>query len=450
MMLRRLRPGLRGRLHLTVTAGIAVVLAALTAVFNVVLDRRLDRDATDVAKARASAQLGAVRFSEGRLAIPEAPDEKAVDASVWVFAGRRALEKPRTAPPNDRAASALARSARHRLDVSGTDTRLYALPIVEDGKRLGAVVAGVSLEPYERTRRAALNGSILFAAATLLALALAARWLISGALRPVAQMTAQASDWSERDLDRRFGLGEARDEFTQLAATLDRLLDRLASSLRHEQRFSAELSHELRTPLAGVIAEAQLALRQERTADEYREGFQQILSSARQMARTLDALVAAARAELRPGRSTSDAHRSAVAAARACSALAEKEGVKVEVPPPRQPVRVGVDAEVVERALFPVLENACRYGKRDIRVSVERDTTAVLFTVEDDGPGVASEEREAIFEPGLRGEASARATGDGAGLGLALGRRLARAAGGEIEAQSGVRGGRFVVRLPAA
>ena len=77
-------------------------------------------------------------------------------------------------------------------------------------------------------------------------------------------MTEQAEAWSEHDLDRRFGLGEPHDELTRLASTLDRLLDRIAASLRHERRFSAELSHELRTPLAKVTAEAELALRRPR------------------------------------------------------------------------------------------------------------------------------------------------------------------------------------------
>ena len=65
-------------------------------------------------------------------------------------------------------------------------------------------------------------------------------------------MTESAASWSEHDLDRRFDLGEPYDELTRLAATLDGLLGRIAASLRHEQRFTAELSHELRTPLARV------------------------------------------------------------------------------------------------------------------------------------------------------------------------------------------------------
>ena len=83
-------------------------------------------------------------------------------------------------------------------------------------------------------------------------------------------MTTQAASWSELELDDRFTVGEPYDELTELATTLNGLLDRIAASFRREQRFSAELSHELRTPLARVLAESELALRRERTPAEYR------------------------------------------------------------------------------------------------------------------------------------------------------------------------------------
>src|SRR5207253_10740374 len=160
---------------------------------------------------------------------------------------------------------------------------------------------------------------------------LGARWLLAASLRPVARMTRQAAGWSERDLDRRFGLGEPPDERTELAATLDGLLDRLAASLRREQRFSAELSHELRTPLSRVLAETELALRRERTPQEYRHALEVVRRSAEQLARTVDALVASARYEAGAPRGTADAF--AVAA----EAAAEYEGVTVVPPPP--PIR---------------------------------------------------------------------------------------------------------------
>src|SRR2546425_47836 len=156
-------------------------------------------------------------------------------------------------------------------------------------------------------RRPALFGSLAFGAAVLFAVALAARWLLAGSLRPVARMTRQAAMWSEQALDQRFDLGAPRDELTELAATLDGLLDRLAASLRREQRFSAELSHELRTPLSRVITEAELALRRERTPGEYRGALAQVLRNSQQVARTVDALVAAARHEAGLARGTADA-----------------------------------------------------------------------------------------------------------------------------------------------
>jgi len=96
-----------------------------------------------------------------------------------------------------------------------------------------------------------------------------------------------------------------------------------------------------------------------------------------------------------------------------------------------------------------VLENACRYGVSSIRVSIERDSLAVRYAIEDDGPGVADEERERIFEPGLRGRRGSANGSTGAGLGLSLARRLARGVDGDVEVTAGTGRGRFVVTLPA-
>ena len=200
---------------------------------------------------------------------------------------------PKTTRTLEEAAASLSGGPRSTLDVH--ETRLYATPIVKNGERAGTLVAGVGLSAYEQTERTALIGSIAFAL-VLFALVIAAmRWLLRHALQPVAEMTKEAADWSEHEPDRRFARGQPYDELTSLAATLDRLLERLAVSLRREQRFSAEMSHELRTPLARIQAEVELALRRERPSDEYRAALEAIGRSAEQMTRTVDALVAAAR-----------------------------------------------------------------------------------------------------------------------------------------------------------
>src|SRR5205085_1094560 len=107
--------------------------------------------------------------------------------------------------------------------------------------------------------------------------------------------------------------------------------------------------------------------------------------------------------------------------------------------------------------LAPLIENAYRYAVREVRIEVQHVSGAVVFNIEDDGPGIPDAAREAIFEPGRRaadpgagaGTGATAVASHGAGLGLALSRRLARTAGGDVEAEPSDSGGRFVVRLPA-
>jgi signal transduction histidine kinase len=443
------RLGIRRRLFLAVVATVTIAIAVLVLGFNLILARTLTRDSRDLARTRALAQLALLTTTHGRLTVREAPDDAAADAYIWVFSNGRTLEQPRAGATVYAAALRLTGGGPQFADVGSADIRLYAAPAVVEGRRLGTVVAGVSLAPYEQTRRLALIASLVFGSLVLALVALAARWLLASSLRPVRRMTRQAATWSEHDLEQRFGLGEPHDELTELAATLDGLLDRLAASLRREQRFSAELSHELRTPLARVMAESELALRRERSPSEYRHAFELINRNATQLTRTVDALVAAARHQAGFERGTADAYSVASEAAAGCADLAARHQLELEVRTPSTPIRVGVEPELGERILQPLLDNACRYGARAASVSIERSNGAVRYTIADDGPGVAHDELERIFEPGIRGRQGGRET-QGAGLGLALARRLARSVNGDIEALPAGDGGLFVVTLPTA
>lgn len=315
------------------------------------------------------------------------------------------------------------------------------------------VVAGVSLAPYHHTQRIALVGSLALAAALLVLVALVARWMLRAALRPVARMTADAEAWSEHEPNRRFAAGKPYDELSQLAATLDGLLDRLAAGLRREQRFSAEMSHELRTPLAKVRAEAELALRRERQPDEYRQALETILRNTQQMSAAIEMLVSAAQQESGLARGRSSAEAALRDVAETCSALVAERGIDLSVGSLPAPLDVGVDLDVAVRVLQPVVENACGFATSRVDLSAEREKGGVLIRVDDDGPGVQPGEVETIFAPGVRGSAAAGAAGAGgpagAGLGLALARRLARAGGGDVVADASADGGHFLVRLPA-
>jgi two-component system OmpR family sensor kinase len=439
--------GVRTRLLLVVVGALALALALATVGFNVLLAHAASRDANTLLRARASSELALIHVVGNTISVAETRDDPLGDSRVWIFHGTKAVEQPRAQPETDLAARTLAGGPRRFFNVPDSEERLLAVPIVHQGRRVGTLVTGISLAPYHHTQRTALLGSLTLFLVVLTFAGIAAWWLLRSALSPVAKMTEQAEAWSEQDLDRRFALGQPHDELTNLAGTLDGLLDRLAASLRHERRFSAEMSHELRTPLAKLMAEAELALRRERSPSDYRETLQAVLANAQQIERIVETLVSAAQHDAQP-QGISSATEVAEAVVAAYSDDASTRGVDLQLVDMPDDVRVGVDQDIAERILHPVVENALRYGRGTVRVRVARNGSAVLFAVDDNGPGVSDEEHEAIFEPAVRGSAG-RSTQSGAGLGLALSRRLARAVSGDVEAHPGG-SGHFVVRLPAA
>lgn len=443
------RLGVRTRLLLAVVGVVALALAIGVAAFNLLLDQRLTANAIALAKAQAEARVAALTVVNGTLTELEAPDAaQTIGSPSWVFAGRKAIDTPRVSPAITEVAAALASGPQHAVRVKET-MQLFAVPVVHGGTRIGTVVAGVPLAPYDETATTAFVGSVLLAVLLLVAVAVVTHWILGRALLPVSRMTEDAAAWSDHDLDRRFDRGEPYDELTRLAATLDSLLGRLSAGLRHEQRFTAELSHELRTPLARIAAEAELALHKERSGGDYRASLEAVQRNAEQMRRTVEALVSAARQEAGLDRSSCNAADGIRAAVAAVHEDAEASGIELIVAVPATPVRVAVEDELLERIIHPLLDNAVQYGAQAVSVELLRNGTTAIINVLDDGVGVRAAERDAIFEPGVRGS-SAHTKPGGAGLGLALAKRLARSAGGTIVVMPSEEGGQFSVHLPVA
>jgi signal transduction histidine kinase len=446
-MSRRLFPrSVRNRMMVVVALVVAGALAAMIVGFNLLLAHSLDGDATRLARSRAMTILSTVRVEQHHVLLSPELNDEAIDSQAWIYEGTRTIEHPFTSNEAAGAARSLALSGQRQRDLG--DLRLSAIPILEDGKRVGTVVAGVSLAPYEQTQKTAVELSVALAIALFVVVLLIARSLLAHALHPVSVMTREAAGWSEEESDRRFAEGPPHDELTELASTLDSLLDRLAASLRHERRFSAELSHELRTPLARVLARSEMMLARDRTGEDYREALEAIRASALQMTRTVEALVSEARLQVDSHRGSCDLGEVIATVGVASQEGARQHACRLVIEPMGRSIRVGASADLVERIIQPVVDNACSYGSTSVRISIdEQRGSRVSVRVSDDGPGIGDEERERIFEPGYRGGAR-RANGAGAGLGLALARRLATSAGATIEAPPSANGGLIVVDLP--
>ena len=323
---------------------------------------------------------------------------------------------------------------------------MYAIPVREGGVRYGTVVAAVPLGPYRASESRRYSAQLRWPQSS----SRRSAGLSSVGTRPSAHPRPtngrSAAQWSRDDLDQRFDLGEPRDEFTRLAATLDTLLERIAESLRHEQRFTAEISHELRTPLARVKGETELLLSRPRSNEERHAAFREIARSVEEMTATVDTLVSAARHEAGLNHVTSDLW----AAVHSATAAVAPTTSAVSVNSPSGEVPIAAEPELLTRMVQPLIDNACRYARSKVSVEVTQTANSACVSVRDDGPGVRDDEAELVFEPGRRGTAAATAPGaPGAGLGLALARRLARSIGGDITVEPGLSGGHFLLRLPA-
>jgi two-component system, OmpR family, sensor kinase len=446
------RIGVKDRLLLAVLVTVAAALISMTVAFNMVLISTLTADADSRLSKLAVDEGHMVAVSENGVTLPQPTGQLSdLGSQVWVFVGGSTVSGPTVDPDIAAAAKALDGTANVYVNVPGHEVRLFSTPLYYNENRIGTIVTGLSMASVYRTQRVTLIATAGFTAVLLIIVGFAGRWLLGAAFRPVSRMTAEAEAWSTEELDRRFDMGEPYDELTQLAHTLDGMLDRLSASLRREQRFSAEVSHQLRTPVAKIKAEAELALRRTRDPEYYQEALGSVLYSADQMARTVEALLAAAQEEGSLARGRADVWQVLADVVSSVGVLADENEVEVNVHPPARDLRVGVERAIAAQILQPVVENACRFARTEVLLGAGRNGKEVYFLVEDDGPGVAEDERERIFEPGVRGTAAAgeRNTARGAGLGLSLARRLARAASGDVEVESGPLGASFKVRLPA-
>ena len=433
-----MKSGLRRRLTISVTAISALTLLILVVIFNLALRSSLDADADRLLDARVAAALEGVEIKGSVVSIRENSDEGAPDAQVSDLLRRQEHRTAARRQVHDELADSLAARGGGKVEDPGGDTRLEATSIESGGQTVGTVVAGVSLEPYERTAKRALIASIVLALVVLVLVAIATRIVVDRALRPVARMTADAADWSEHDLDRRFNPGGPKDELSELASTFDDMLDRMAAMVRHERNFSAEVSHELRTPLSSISAEAEVALLRDRDEDSYRHSLERISTRARELTEILETLLSVARAGgSDPLGASSDAGEVLMSAVRSAEESARSNGIVIETEPSPTPIPVQGSAEALQRVLAPVIENACAYARTTVKVRSDGGPSPTI-TVSDDGPGIDPAEAATIFEAGRRGSAERNASpGSGTGLGLSLSRRLARAIGGDVEVVNG-------------
>ncbi len=422
---------LRGRLALVAVLATGVWVLLATVAIDLVLVNQLRSQADDVLRARGEAAVAAVE-EDG-----PAIDQSELESPVWVLVDGRVVRAPVQRPELEPQVLRLAAEGREFRDVDGPDVRLFARPFTIGGVR-GVVVSSVDLHPYTRSARLVVGGSAALALVLVGGVYPITRNVVARALRPVADMSDQAAQWSADDVTQRFGSSARPQELARLSKDLDGLLDRLSAVLRHEQQLSAEISHELRTPLSRIVAEVDLLQSSTRPDRQTAAALAAVGLSATQMNDILETLLATARSTSSQAPGLCDV---AVAVGQAVSEVSCPADVLMESSATGS---AGVAAPVLVRTLAPVLQNAARFARSRIVITAETADDGLHILVTDDGPGLG-DLGDSAFEPGRRGQPDA----EGAGLGLALSRRLARSCGGDVSLRPSVAGAVFDVRLPA-
>jgi signal transduction histidine kinase len=436
----------------------AVVLAA-TGMFvyrrqasnlNQTIDRALHARAADVT---AIAQQSDTGLSDARPG-----STRAARAGIAQLIGTAGQVVDRTAgvPARPLLSSAQLTAARKGgvifadIRLAGNSVRLLAQQVHEQDQQL-VVVVGQSLQDRNRAL-SDLGGVLIVGGPLALLLASLAGYLLTGAaLRPVETMRRRAERISATDLEHRLPAGAANDELGRLGRTLNEMLTRIEASVERERTLVSDASHELRTPIAVLRTELELIARERPTGAALQTAIRSAIEEADRLSALADDLLLLARAD--------DDRLTLEASSVPARALLEEGAERVRRTPSAAgklvtvdavpDVEVLVDRDRAAQAIDNLLTNAVRYAGSHVELGARIAGASLELHVRDDGPGFPAEFLPHAWERFARADVGR--TEDGAGLGLAIVRTIARAHGGEAHAANAEAGGADVwISLPMA
>ena len=395
------------KVYLTIVATLVLVITVSAVVW---------RAGPEVETARNAFQM-ATGVATAALADPAAPpgdQQKAVDRLAALLNADLALYDA-----NDRLVGASGEALPAPKDARERDERwfqprhnpvwVFRLP---DGRQI------VIRPPFEHHR----GGIGFFGHLALIALllALGSYPIVRGLTGRLERLQRGVESLGAGDLTARVKV-EGKDEVAGVAASFNRAAERIEELVKAHKMLLANASHELRTPLTRLRMSVELL--KEKADPARRTELEQDIAELNHL---IDEILLSSRLD---AMQRLDAVEDVDLLALAAEEAAHYDAVTVT----GQPVAVQGDARLLRRLLRNLFENARRHGAPPVEVTVGAEGTRAKLTVTDHGPGVADAERERIFEPFFR---SASGTSQGAGLGLALVRQIARRHGGDAKVEA--------------
>jgi two-component system heavy metal sensor histidine kinase CusS len=270
-------------------------------------------------------------------------------------------------------------------------------------------------------------------------------------LAPLREISASAAGITANRLDHRLVVESIPRELAEVAQTLNAMLSRLEESFRRLSDFSSDLAHELRTPVSNLLTQTQVTLAKTRTLDEYQNVLASNAEEFERLSRTIADMLFLAKSDnelIVPHREKVDLVAEVRSLFEFYEALGEEKGLTLTCSGAGS---VFGDRLMLRRAVNNLLSNAVRHTPEKGRITVRVDDcegSAVVLSVKNTGATIAPEHLPRLFDRFYRVDASRQRFGEGAGLGLAITRSIARAHGGEVSAHSARDVTTFELRLP--
>jgi signal transduction histidine kinase len=298
--------------------------------------------------------------------------------------------------------------------------------------------------------------TLLWSGLVALAIGLAGGAVMSrNMLRRVEQVNRTAERVIAGNLSDRVPRRGTNDEFDQLAANLNGMLDQIERLMAGMREVSDNVAHDLKTPLARLRARLELALLGSDDPAGQAEAIRCAIGEADRLLATFNALLSIAEAEAGARRDATerlDLAQVARAAAELYEPVAEEKGFSLGFD--AQPgVMIRGDRHLLSQAIANLLDNALKYGGSgggggDIQVAVRRSEHGALLEIADRGPGIPEADRDAVFDRFIRLEPSRSTPGNG--LGLSLVRAVARRHDGMVSLADNRPGLKVLVEFPVA
>jgi signal transduction histidine kinase len=287
-----------------------------------------------------------------------------------------------------------------------------------------------------------------------LAFAFFGAWLIRRAVeRRIEGINRTATAIVQGDLTRRVPLRDADDEFDQLVATINRMLDQMQQLIEGVRNVSNAIAHDLRTPLAETRARLESLLRQPAGTEASLDGIAAAIADIDRLIGVFNALLRLAELDTglrRAGFAPVDVSALIDDAAELYGPAAETRGIGLDSHAEAGLALTG-DRQLLAQAVGNLLDNAVKYTPAGGSVRLWAEAAGdgrILISVADNGPGIPEDERAHVTRRFYRGDASRHAAG--VGLGLSLVEAVARLHSGELRLDANNPGLRAVLALPAS